>query len=59
MNSNKSNQNLKNKTKKSYKQEKDSNYPKKQNFLGAMNKTNFQNISKCIKKWKTKIGSNI
>ena len=32
----------------------DSNYPKKQNFLGEMNKTKLQNINKCIKRWKTK-----
>ena len=35
------------------------NYPKKQNFLGEINKTKLQNINKCIKRWKTKIGSNI
>ena len=62
MNSNKSNQNLKNKTNKSYKhenlKEKYSNYPKKQNFLGEMNKTKLQNINKCIKRWKTKTSSN-
>ena len=34
--------------------EKDSNYPKNQNFLGDMNKTKFQNISKCIKNEKQK-----
>ena len=38
--------------------EKDSNYPKKQNFLGVMNKTKLQNINKCIKRWKTKTSSN-
>ena len=34
--------------------EKDSNYPKQQNFLEVIHKTNLQNINKGIKRWKTK-----
>ena len=34
--------------------EKDSNYPKKQNFLGVMNKTKLQTITKVLKDGKQK-----